>query len=60
MRWMEEAIVIVMYARTTHWVGWELKQIIEGGLTEKLILLFPLRADVYRFGGRPLAAHGPW
>jgi hypothetical protein len=40
-RWMEEASVIVMYAGTTHWVGWELKQIVDGGFTEKLILLFP-------------------
>ncbi len=39
--WMEEASVIVMYAGTTHWVGWELKQILDGGYAEKLILLFP-------------------
>jgi hypothetical protein len=41
MRWMEDASVIVMYAGTTRWVGWELKQIVDGGFTEKLILLFP-------------------
>lgn len=39
--WMKEASVIVMYAGTTHWVGWELKQILAGGYAEKLILLFP-------------------
>jgi hypothetical protein len=40
-RWMEEASAIIMYAGTTHWVGWELKRIIDGGWTPKLILLFP-------------------
>lgn len=39
--WMETSSVIVMYAGTTHWVGWELKRIIEGGFTDKLIILFP-------------------
>lgn len=39
--WMETSSVIVMYAGTTHWVGWELKRIIEGGWTDKLIILFP-------------------
>lgn len=39
--WMERSSVIVMYAGTTHWVGWELKRIIEGGFTDKLIILFP-------------------
>lgn len=40
-QWMAEASVIVMYAGTTHWVGWELERILEGGYAEKLILLFP-------------------
>ena len=39
--WMESSSAIVMYAGTTHWVGWELRRIIEGGWTTKLILLFP-------------------
>jgi hypothetical protein len=39
--WMETASVIVMYAGTTPWVGWELQRIIEGGWTDKLIILFP-------------------
>jgi hypothetical protein len=40
-RWMEESSAIIMYAGTTHWVSWELKRIIDGGWTTKLILLFP-------------------
>jgi hypothetical protein len=39
--WMETSSAIVMYAGTTHWVGWELKRIIESGWTNKLIILFP-------------------
>ena len=39
--WMETSSVIVMYAGTTHWVSWELQRIIEGGWTDKLIILFP-------------------
>ena len=39
--WMETSSVIVMYAGTTHWVGWELQRIVEGGFTDKLIILFP-------------------
>ena len=39
--WMETSSAIVMYAGTTHWVGWELKRIVEGGFTGKLIILFP-------------------
>jgi len=38
---METSSIIVMYAGTTHWVGWELQRIIEGGFTDKLIILFP-------------------
>ena len=40
-KWMETSSVIVMYAGTTHWVGWELQRIIEGGWMDKLIILFP-------------------
>lgn len=40
-RWMETSSAIVMYAGTTHWVGWELKRVIEGSFAEKLIILFP-------------------
>ena len=39
--WMQHSSAIVIYAGTTHWVGWELKRIIEGGWTDKLIVLFP-------------------
>jgi hypothetical protein len=38
---MESAVTIVMYAGVTHWVDWELEQVIERGLTGKLILVFP-------------------
>jgi hypothetical protein len=40
-KWMEQSSAIVMYAGTTHWIGWELARIIEGGYATKLILLFP-------------------
>jgi len=39
--WMETSSVIVMYAGTTKWIGWELERIIEGGWSDKLIILFP-------------------
>lgn len=39
--WMEISSAIVMYAGTTHWVGWELARIVEGGWTDKLIVVFP-------------------
>ncbi len=38
---MGKSGIIVMYAGVTHWVGWELSQVVEGGMTRKLILLFP-------------------
>jgi hypothetical protein len=38
---MESATTIVMYAGATHWVDWELGQVIQRGLTGKLILVFP-------------------
>jgi hypothetical protein len=44
-QWVTERMgtsgIIVMYAGVTHWVGWELSQVVEAGMTRKLILLFP-------------------
>ena len=39
--WMEASDVIVLYAGKTKWIGWELENIVEGGWTDKLIILFP-------------------
>jgi hypothetical protein len=44
-QWVTERIrasaVVVMYAGVTHWVGWELTQVVEADMTGKLVLLFP-------------------
>lgn len=39
--WMRAASVIIMYCGTTHWVNWELRQIVELGRATSLILMFP-------------------
>jgi hypothetical protein len=39
--WMQEAGLIIMYSGKTHWVNWELRQIIENQRTTRLILMFP-------------------
>lgn len=52
--WMRASSVIVMYAGTTKWIGWRLENIIEGGWTDKLIILFP---PVLPFPG---LFHGRW
>ena len=39
--WMREAELIIMYSGKTHWVNWELRQIVENGCATRLILMFP-------------------
>jgi hypothetical protein len=38
---MDQSCLIVVIAGTTHWIRWELREVVERGHTEKLILLFP-------------------
>lgn len=39
--WMKAAGYIVLMAGTTHWVGWELKKVLDLGQASKLMVLFP-------------------
>jgi hypothetical protein len=41
LAWMREAGLIIMYSGKTHWVNWELRQIIENDCATRLILMFP-------------------
>ena len=39
--WMQEAGLIIMYSGKTHWVNWELRQVVENECATRLILMFP-------------------
>lgn len=39
--WISEANLIIMYSGETHWVNWELRQVIDSGRASSLILMFP-------------------
>ena len=39
--WMKSARTIILMAGVSHWIGWELRQIVERGYTGKLIVVFP-------------------
>ena len=39
--WMREAGLIIMYSGKTHWVNWELRQVVENKCATRLILMFP-------------------
>ncbi|MEJ2308472.1 MAG: hypothetical protein P8Z78_04025 [Gammaproteobacteria bacterium] len=39
--WIGEANLIIMYSGETHWVNWELRQVIDSGRATSLILMFP-------------------
>ncbi len=39
--WMRKAALIIMYSGKTHWVNWELRQVIENECATRLILMFP-------------------
>jgi hypothetical protein len=41
VRWMKDAQVIIMYSGKTHWVNWELRQVIENACSTRLILMIP-------------------
>jgi hypothetical protein len=41
VEWMRAARLIVLLAGLTHWVRWEMRQIVELGCTQKLIILMP-------------------
>jgi hypothetical protein len=41
VKWMRAARLIVLLAGLTHWVRWEMRQIVELGCTQKLIILMP-------------------
>ena len=56
VEWMGAARLIVLRAGSTQWVRWEMRQIVERGYTQKLIILMPelygqkprLRSDLAR------------
>ncbi len=39
--WMRAASLIIMYSGKTHWVNWELRQLLENGCATRLILMVP-------------------
>jgi hypothetical protein len=41
LAWIKESKLIIMYSGATHWVNWELRQVIENGRATSLILMFP-------------------
>src|SRR5262249_34909855 len=40
-RWIDESIAIVLIPGLTHWVAWELRQVIQHGAVDRLIVCFP-------------------
>ena len=49
LEWMKLASMIVVVAGTTHWLQWELSQIVNRGYTNKLIILFTMTNTLNRF-----------
>jgi len=41
LAWMRESQLVIMYSGKTHWVNWELNQLIQNGCITRLILLMP-------------------
>jgi hypothetical protein len=41
VHWMKDSQVIIMYSGKTHWVNWELRQVIENTCATRLILMIP-------------------
>jgi hypothetical protein len=39
--WIGSSRLILMFAGVTHWVNWELTQVLNAGVTAKLIMFFP-------------------
>jgi hypothetical protein len=41
LSWMRDARLIIMYSGTTHWVNWELRQVVKNEYATRLILMMP-------------------
>ena len=41
LRWLDQALLIVMIAGATEWVTWELHRIVEKGRNQRLLILLP-------------------
>jgi hypothetical protein len=41
LNWMRQSNVVIMYSGKTHWVNWELRQLLENGCVTRLILMIP-------------------
>lgn len=41
LSWIREASVIIMYSGKTHWVNWELREVLENECATRLILMIP-------------------
>jgi len=41
LNWMRDARLIIMYSGTTHWVNWELRQVVKNECATRLILMMP-------------------
>ncbi len=47
--WMDRARVIVLMSGVTHWVGWELENVLDRHHADKLIILFPQSRKFFKF-----------
>jgi len=41
LNWMRQSNLVIMYSGKTHWVNWELRQLLESGCVTRLILMIP-------------------
>jgi hypothetical protein len=41
LRWMRDAKLIIMYSGKTHWVNWELRQVVKNECATRLMLMMP-------------------
>jgi hypothetical protein len=41
LSWIRDAKAIIMYSGTTHWVNWELRQVVKNECATRLILMMP-------------------
>src|SRR5439155_16327231 len=58
LEWMDRAQLLILMAGVTHWVEWELCQVVARGYTRKLIVMFPQirkRSEVAKNAGERLA-----
>jgi hypothetical protein len=47
--WMDRARVIVLMSGVTHWVGWQLENVLDRHHADKLIILFPQSRMFFKF-----------